>query len=1288
MSINNKTLKPAIGNKLQNNPFLTKDQSSSPLTTNSSGMKKPIITGRKVTADSTQAPWLKSQEKEIPTFSKRASIQKISQKVTSNPWKQQQSAIVPVKKNSTSPIKNSTSPLPKQQQSTPLLKSTNSSSSLPIEASASTIVKKSSSSSSLDKEKSVSRATSSASSSSSHKHSNNGNRLIEEKKDRSATEKQMSSINNHIEKKSALPTKTNNIILPSSINNTIKKNDKAFNITKSSPSLSSSSPKTNEDSLVANSSIAKLSFKKLNSTDFNSSIKQEKPTLKKEINLNINDEQKQNQLVTSTIRSLGYSVKDENEFNQFFNDIALPWQQHLESSDSLSQYYQKNKIATDYDTVFQQLIVSHAVASSLDFPTVHFDYAQNLQKEYAQDIKKNDIDMIGLRLLMETKAQRLISTMDRLSTNQEEKEQNQQTFNDRMDKIDKLIHELLNYMNKTQLKREQYLQHLAGTLAKYCSIMTTTTTTTVTTTTKTMMSKLGPSVFYQIKQDFIQLLHQHFPIIIPSIPYSLSSSTSTASSSSSSSSTLSLKQNNDSFQFSGSESTSVTSLDEDENNHNNSNNNNSEEEESENEMKLYQEKCIAAKEEIHHLFKLLNDHLKNRPSSYSIAEKPFNQDGKTKMELEMEFKKTLELEKQQYEEWMNQKKKETNEKEVILIQLKQEIDSKRTLMDELKEDLKRERQKNQDLLLEQQEQLNNVALSSKDNNNNSNDKQTNMDQLLIIISKEKERNQQLERLLEGAKVECHSKQEQIDLLTIEVLEKKQINKSLEQYKMENISKQEQIEKLTIDALEKDKLYRELNQCKIENSSKEERINDLVVQLEKEKKHSQQLEEQFIETCHQDKLRQDDIQKLESQLEQVKAQHLEQQDLYKQQQQEWEQDKHKLNQLILDLEFKQQDQVTVMNQLKEEHNEKLLKAIQQEKLSYDEERQYYQDQIKQLESQHQQLDKKHTQIFMDWEELKQQHDHVNSEYTTLQQEKEKLETISEQLKLKLGDHLAMMTEKENQLNQQQKELHHQQSAYQQLEQDHEAYKKQSKEKEDRHLMSYYHHMKKEKNEDQSLNTIDDLLKELYQERDQLHNHINAYEKEKQSSITQISALESQIKNYEERVKKLEEEMEQYTKVDYKVKYEEMIHHLEEAQRQFTQRESGYLLQSASVEAELEQVLKEYDRLLGQFTDFNSERKKYEQQIQDILAHNHQLDKQVADLQVASLAINDGASTTMALRKEFRQLMAQTKEKHQQQLEKELQSRLDLENKFRSEKQELEFLKWDKVNVSVQTNFVYI
>lgn len=204
-------------------------------------------------------------------------------------------------------------------------------------------------------------------------------------------------------------------------------------------------------------------------------------------------------------------------------------------------------------------------------------------------------------------------------------------------------------------------------------------------------------------------------------------------------------------------------------------------------------------------------------------------------------------------------------------------------------------------------------------------------------------------------------------------------------------------------------------------------------------------------------------------------------------------------------------------------------------------------------------------------------------------------------------------------------------------------------------------------------------------------IEALHNDQSASAQQMEALEQQLldirRTYETQLAESQQQIEALQRPpaeDWRQKYLDLETRLETAQQQFTHRESGYLLQSASVEAELEQILKEYDRLTRHIVDFNAERKKYEAQIDDMNQHQHRLDQQLADLKVQCLG--DSQGTTKTLRKEFRQLLAQTKTDHQQQLEAEQQLRLAMEQERRDEKQESERRRWDQVNVSVQTHFV--
>jgi hypothetical protein len=145
------------------------------------------------------------------------------------------------------------------------------------------------------------------------------------------------------------------------------------------------------------------------------------------------------------------------------------------------------------------------------------------------------------------------------------------------------------------------------------------------------------------------------------------------------------------------------------------------------------------------------------------------------------------------------------------------------------------------------------------------------------------------------------------------------------------------------------------------------------------------------------------------------------------------------------------------------------------------------------------------------------------------------------------------------------------------------------------------------------------------------------------------------------------------------YKQLQLAFEQAQQAYTARESAYILQTASVEAELERILKEYDRLTRNIVDFNLERKRFEDEIRALQQEKQKLIQKVCDQHVCNLSEERG------LRKEFRELMASVKESHAQALMAELDRRLQLEQELRDVKSDNEMKRWQKVDVAVQTNF---
>lgn len=136
--------------------------------------------------------------------------------------------------------------------------------------------------------------------------------------------------------------------------------------------------------------------------------------------------------------------------------------------------------------------------------------------------------------------------------------------------------------------------------------------------------------------------------------------------------------------------------------------------------------------------------------------------------------------------------------------------------------------------------------------------------------------------------------------------------------------------------------------------------------------------------------------------------------------------------------------------------------------------------------------------------------------------------------------------------------------------------------------------------------------------------------------------------------------------------------DQAKQAFTTRESAFILQSASTEAELERILKEYDRLTRNIVDFNNERKKFEDEIYVLHQDKQLLEKRICDDKVSTIKES-------SLRKEFRSLMASVKDKHTKATLQELEKQRQLAQELRDIKSDIEMKRWEKVDVAVQTHY---
>jgi hypothetical protein len=138
----------------------------------------------------------------------------------------------------------------------------------------------------------------------------------------------------------------------------------------------------------------------------------------------------------------------------------------------------------------------------------------------------------------------------------------------------------------------------------------------------------------------------------------------------------------------------------------------------------------------------------------------------------------------------------------------------------------------------------------------------------------------------------------------------------------------------------------------------------------------------------------------------------------------------------------------------------------------------------------------------------------------------------------------------------------------------------------------------------------------------------------------------------------------------------------AQQVYITRESGFILQSASLEAELERIVKEYCRLTRNICDFYSERKKWQHEIHRLNNDKQELDKKLSDERLKRIA-QDGQTKT--LRKEFRTMIASVKDDHALAINREIGLRGQIEQALRDMKTDEEMKRWERVDIAIQTEF---
>ncbi|KAI9224882.1 hypothetical protein BC828DRAFT_262396 [Blastocladiella britannica] len=122
-------------------------------------------------------------------------------------------------------------------------------------------------------------------------------------------------------------------------------------------------------------------------------------------------------------------------------------------------------------------------------------------------------------------------------------------------------------------------------------------------------------------------------------------------------------------------------------------------------------------------------------------------------------------------------------------------------------------------------------------------------------------------------------------------------------------------------------------------------------------------------------------------------------------------------------------------------------------------------------------------------------------------------------------------------------------------------------------------------------------------------------------------------------------------------------------------------------EYEGILKEFDRLAGNFTDFEGERKKLERVIAAQRTDMAELKAKCEEMTVNQIGDNDKNPTVVNLRKEFRKILADIREEYSGSLNREIDEKSELEKTIRALKREKEMEAYHKSSTGVQTLSLY-
>lgn len=194
-------------------------------------------------------------------------------------------------------------------------------------------------------------------------------------------------------------------------------------------------------------------------------------------------------------------------------------------------------------------------------------------------------------------------------------------------------------------------------------------------------------------------------------------------------------------------------------------------------------------------------------------------------------------------------------------------------------------------------------------------------------------------------------------------------------------------------------------------------------------------------------------------------------------------------------------------------------------------------------------------------------------------------------------------------------------------------------------------------EQNISRQNQELEKTTQNLDQLEINCNKLKNQKLNLDNLVKSKTREIDEQDNQISRLNEEIRNQARAmtpKNEIYRPENKAEKERLKKVFEEKETRWTEHTHSMEDSFDELLENFDKLTNTAIEFDSSRMRYERTIDKFNKDIHQLENELIDEKLKKIGYNNNqgeAPTTVALRKEFRTLVAEIKKTHQSRMDRE-------------------------------------